>query len=94
MKILYPNEARLKNLTYGCDVYIDVDVEYSLFNEQTGKYIYQNGDVYEGDWLDDKCHGFGTFTTIDGSKFEGNWENDKKEGFGKESYSDGSCFEG
>ena len=27
MKILYPNEARLKNLTYGCDVFIDIDVE-------------------------------------------------------------------
>ena len=42
MKILYPNEARLKNITYGCDVFIDIDVEYSLFNENTGKYIYQN----------------------------------------------------
>ena len=42
MKILYPNEARLKNITYGADVYIDIDVECSLFNENTGKYIYQN----------------------------------------------------
>ena len=30
MRILYPNEARLKNITYGCDVYYDLEVEYSF----------------------------------------------------------------
>ena len=42
MRILYPNEARLKNLTYGCDIFFDIEVEYSLLDEDTGKYIYQN----------------------------------------------------
>ena len=42
MRILYPNEARLKNLTYGCDIFFDIEVEYSLLDEDTGKYIYKN----------------------------------------------------
>ena len=32
MHIMYPNEARLKNLTYGFDFFYDVDIEYSLIN--------------------------------------------------------------
>ena len=42
MRILYPNEARLKNITYGCDVYYDVEVDYSLLDVDTNKYIYKN----------------------------------------------------
>ena len=41
-RVLYPNEARLKNLTYGCDLFFDIEVEYSLLDEETGKYIYKN----------------------------------------------------
>ena len=29
MRPLYPNEARLKNLTYGFDIFIDMEVEYT-----------------------------------------------------------------
>jgi hypothetical protein len=35
-----------------------------------GKYEGANG-VYEGDYLEGKKHGFGTFTWIDGSRYEG-----------------------
>jgi len=30
MKQLYPNEARLKNLTYGADVFYDIDISFSM----------------------------------------------------------------
>jgi DNA-directed RNA polymerase II subunit RPB2 len=42
IKQLYPNEARLKNLTYGADVFYDVDIEFSMRETKTNKYIYQN----------------------------------------------------
>jgi DNA-directed RNA polymerase beta subunit len=29
MRPLYPNEARLKNLTYGFDIFVDLELEYS-----------------------------------------------------------------
>ncbi len=41
-KPLYPNEARLKNATYGADIYYDVDIEFSMKDIKTNKYIYEN----------------------------------------------------
>ena len=29
MRPMYPNEARLKNLTYGFDVFVDMELEYT-----------------------------------------------------------------
>lgn len=54
MRILYPNEARLKNITYGCDVYYDLEVEYSLLDEDTGKYIYKNLKPPESEFMKKK----------------------------------------
>ena len=28
LRQLYPNEARLKNMTYGCDFFYSIDIEY------------------------------------------------------------------
>jgi len=39
--------------------------------------IHADGDVYEGDWLDDKAHGYGIYCHLDGAKYEGYWEEDK-----------------
>lgn len=53
---------------------------------------YNNGDVYEGNWVDDVKNGNGTvggvrflgsFAWSDGSKYSGNWVNDKMTGHGK-----------
>ena len=36
-----------------------------------------NGDVYEGQWLDDRANGFGIFIdVISDAKFEGYWLDD------------------
>jgi hypothetical protein len=42
-----------------------------------GRLIHADGDVYEGDWLDDKAHGRGFYTHTDGSRYEGEWKDDK-----------------
>ena len=36
-----------------------------------------NGDIYSGDWIDDKLHGVGTFIRANGDKYEGEWFEDK-----------------
>ena len=44
-KTMFPNEARLKNLTYGAKCYYDVDIEFTLREKREGvsdKIIYQN----------------------------------------------------
>ena len=42
-----------------------------------GRLIHDNGDVYEGDWKNDKACGFGKFIFSDGAKYVGEWDNDK-----------------
>ena len=40
MKPMIPNEARLKNLTYGFDMFIDIEIEVSM--KKGNEYIYKN----------------------------------------------------
>lgn len=40
--------------------------------------IFQNGDVYEGNWKDGKKEGLGLMTFSNGDKFKGEWINDQK----------------
>jgi len=41
-----------------------------------GRLIHQDGDVYEGEWKDNKASGKGLYIHYDGAKYEGDWEND------------------
>jgi MORN repeat len=43
------------------------------FNE-TGLYIWKDGERYEGEWQEGKFHGKGTKTLPDGTIFDGDWE--------------------
>jgi len=44
---------------------------------------YADGSVYEGDWRDDKKHGWGEMMCADGI-YEGNWRDDKRHGWGND----------
>jgi len=33
--------------------------------------IHADGDVYEGDWVNDKAEGYGKYTHLDGATYEG-----------------------
>ena len=45
-----------------------------------GILIHSEGDVYEGDWLNDKAHDQGKYIHIDGAKYNGKWRDDKQHG--------------
>ena len=42
-----------------------------------GRLIHCDGDVYEGEWLNDKAHSNGTYIHMDGAKYTGEWLEDK-----------------
>lgn len=41
-----------------------------------GKFIHVDGDLYEGEWIDDKANGYGVYIHANGTRYEGNWLND------------------
>ena len=59
-----------------------------------GIQISPDGDIYEGDWLNDKPNGYGLYTQIDGTKYEGEWKDHKQNGKGKEIWPNGALYEG
>jgi len=52
------------------------------FNNILGILYYNNGNRYEGDWVDDKKKGKGICYYANGSKYEGQWKDSKKSGQG------------
>lgn len=68
----------------------------------TGKYIYKNGDIYEGEWksslsiiliLDGNKHGIGRFMS-DSMVYEGEWHHGERQGRGILTLSQGDVYEG
>jgi len=66
----------------------------SKTKQTEGKFWHADGDVYEGEWKDDKANGYGIYVHVNGARYEGNWKNDLQDGWGVESWSDGSKYEG
>ncbi|MDR0558795.1 MAG: PDZ domain-containing protein [Prevotellaceae bacterium] len=67
------------------------------FNEKgerhgQGTYFWNNGDKYEGQWLNGSRNGEGVFYWANGDKYEGSFENSKREGEGVFTFKDGSTF--
>ena len=42
--------------------------------EGSGKMIYKNGDIYQGEFKNDKKEGKGLMTFTNGNKYDGEWE--------------------
>jgi hypothetical protein len=58
---------------------------------------YQNGkpsDKYDGNMLNGKANGKGTYTCANGNRYEGDWVSDKRQGKGIYTYANGDRYEG
>ena len=42
-----------------------------------GRLIHADGDVYSGEWKEDKAHGKGRYIHMDGAEYRGDWVDDK-----------------
>lgn len=47
-----------------------------------GKMIYNNGDTYDGEWINNKKHGRGIMIYKNMDTYDGSWENDMMDGYG------------
>lgn len=47
-----------------------------------GTFKWPDKRIYEGDYLEDKRHGYGIFSWPDGRKYKGNWVQGKQHGKG------------
>ena len=56
--------------------------------------IFNNGDKYYGEFLNDEKHGQGTLTYANGEKYIGEWENDRRTGYGTYFYDNGDKYDG
>jgi hypothetical protein len=59
-----------------------------------GIYIYDNGDIYSGEFSGGRRQGSGICYFSDGTEYKGSWKNDQMDGRGTISYSDGRVQSG
>ena len=52
------------------------------------KLVDANGDVYDGEWKDDKPDGYGIYDLREGSKYIGEFKANKQHGYGREIWPD------
>lgn len=53
-----------------------------------GKYTWNNGDVYDGNWVEGEMTGKGTYVWINGNKYDGDWLNGNRAGNGTFTWAD------
>lgn len=59
-----------------------------------GKMVWDNGNIYEGQWLNGIKQGTGKLIWANGDVYEGQWQNDKMHGKGKLTSKEGKVYEG
>lgn len=62
--------------------------------EGYGKLVMNSGDVYEGNWKNNKKHGQGKYTHSNGEWYNGNWVNGVMQGQGEFHYKNGDVYRG
>lgn len=62
--------------------------ELENWNNCFGRYEYDNGTIYVGDFNNNAPHGYGSMTNPNGNKFIGNWINGYRSGTGIQTYTD------
>ena len=59
------------------------DIIEGNINDEYAKMTYANGNIYEGQWVNDQRDGNGKMTYANGNIYEGQWKNNQRDGNGK-----------
>ncbi|OMJ67734.1 hypothetical protein SteCoe_35027 [Stentor coeruleus] len=65
-----------------------------ILKHGNGTYTYANGDIYTGEWNENKKHGIGEMIWANGQKYNGYWEFDEIKGQGTMQLTDGTKYHG
>jgi hypothetical protein len=77
------------------DLNEDILLIYREIGDGKGKFVYKNGDEYEGDFLHGQRHGNGTMRyASDQSIYEGEWQCNQQHGNGTKNWGDGIVYIG
>lgn len=66
----------------------------SEFQLERKEHVWTDGSRYEGEWLKDQPHGYGSLTYANGSQYWGRFEHGRRHGQGMMKYENGDEFEG
>jgi hypothetical protein len=84
----------ISNGTYLGDLRDDVSNGQRRVRHGHGTMKYSNGNIYTGDWIEDRFDGHGEYIWADGRRFIGNFKEDKIDGKGTGIWPDGRKYEG
>ncbi len=59
-----------------------------------GSHTFKSGNIYEGEWKDNKRNGQGIATFTNGDKYVGEWKDNKRNGQGIATFANGNIYEG
>lgn len=98
-EVLYYGKWEFKNKIIYIGTY--KDSASGIFRHGKGKVLHPTSETfkgyqesYEGDWVEDKMHGYGLYHYSCGDIYQGEFQNNQHHGFGKYYFTDGSRYEG
>ena len=65
-----------------------------VWNNCIGSFSYPNGDIYTGEWKQNKQYGQGTYSWATGHKYIGNFKKNNRHGYGKLIFPNGGEYIG
>jgi hypothetical protein len=65
-----------------------------ISEHKRGKFLFDNGDIYDGEWSDNDIYGCGNMKYKNGDIYDGEWDLCGKHGQGKMVYKNGDVYEG
>eukprot|EP01036_Dinobryon_divergens_P027651 gene27651-36461_t len=72
----------------------DGDMDVKGRKHGRGVFIYQSGDIYDGEWMMNQKHGMGTYTMSNGDKYIGEFNLGIRWGKGRYEFASGAVYEG